>query len=86
MARIGEFVAEANDYLAAFIVPERFQAFGPWELQGVEFGLNPADSPDVFEVMLVLDGDTYGLWGVRFGYSGPPLDRFYPVQFSRRQW
>jgi hypothetical protein len=39
----------------------------------------------VFEVLVVLDGDGYGLWGVRFGFFGTPLDRYYPVQFSRRQ-
>ena len=85
-ARLDEFVAEANGYLAAFVVPERFEASGEWELHGVEFGRNPADPPGTFEVLLVLDGDTYGLWGVRFALSGPPLDRYYPVQFSRRQW
>jgi hypothetical protein len=85
-ARIDEFVGEANGYLAAFVVPERFEACGPWALHGVEFGRDPADPTDMFEVLLVLDGDTYGLWGVRFQFSGTPLDRFYPVQFSRRQW
>ena len=85
-ARLDEFVAEANGYLSAFVVPERFEGSGPWELQGVEFGRNAIDASEVFEVLLVLDGDTYGLWGVRFVPSGPPLDRYYPVQFSRRQW
>ncbi len=85
-ARIEEFMAEANSYLSAFVVPERFEASGPWELHGVEFGRNPADLSSGFEILLVLDGDTYGLWGVRYALSGPPLDRFYPVQFKRRQW
>jgi hypothetical protein len=85
-ARLDEFVSEANGYLAAFVVPERFEASGTWDLQSVEFGRAPDDPPDVFELMLVLDGDTYGLWGVRFKLSDPPLDCFYPVQFCRRQW
>ncbi len=84
-AQIDEFVSEANGYLTAFVVPERFGASAPWKLQGIEFGRNTADPTDVFEVLLVLEGDTYGVWGVRFSFSSTPLDCFYPVQFSRRQ-
>jgi hypothetical protein len=85
-ARIDEFVAEANGYLAAFVLPEKFEASGLWELQGVQFGRNPVDPPKTFEMLLVIDGDPYGLWGVQFVHFSPPLDRYYPVQFSRRQW
>jgi hypothetical protein len=82
---IDAFLAEANAYLAAFVVPERFKAFGPWELQGADFGCRAAGAVDEFELLLFLGDDIYGEWGVRFGYAGDPLNRFYPRQFWRRQ-
>jgi hypothetical protein len=105
-ANIHAFVAEANRYLAAFVVPERFKAFGPWEFQAAEFGqqdaerfrsyrtspLSPSgDRVDVFEILLFLGDDIYGIWGVRFGCSGTfggpesQLDRFSPHGFRRLQ-
>jgi hypothetical protein len=83
--RIAAFEAEADDYLAAFVTPDRFDAHRPWEICGIEFGIRPSDAADEFEVLLSLGGDTFGLWGVRFKFSGPPLDRFYPMEFRRRQ-
>jgi hypothetical protein len=84
-AHIEEFVAEANEYLASFVAPERFEASGPWHVQSIEFGRKPTAALDVFEMQLVVDGDTYGLWRVRFRYHSPPIDRYFPEQFSRQQ-
>jgi hypothetical protein len=83
--RIDAFVTEADEYLAAFVVPDRFEARRPWEVYSIEFGSQSSDLADEFEVLLLLAGDTYGLWGVRFRFRGPPLDRFYPIEFRRRQ-
>ncbi len=85
-AHIDLFVTNANDYLLAFVVPGRFESRGPWMLQSVAFGLRLDDSVDDFELFLVLDGDTYGLWSVQFCLADTPLGRYFPNQFSRRQW
>lgn len=85
-SQIDAFVTQANDYLSAFVNPERFESCGPWMLESVEFGRRPTDSVDDFEMFLVLDGDTYGLWSVRFGFVGSILNRHVPQQFSRREW
>lgn len=85
-ANIDAFLAEANAYLATWVVPERFGGFGPWELQeGFEFGRRLDDPADVFDMHLYLGNDIYGAWGVRFGYGGALLDRFYAREFWRRQ-
>ncbi len=55
-------------------------------LERVEFGRRPNDSVDDFEMFLVLDSDTYGLWSVRFGFAGSLLNRHIPQLFSRQQW
>ncbi len=79
-------MTQANDYLSAFVNPERFESCRPWMLESVEFGRRLTDSVDDFEMFLVLDGDTYGLWSVRFGFVGAILNRHVPQQFSRREW
>jgi hypothetical protein len=84
-ARIGEFVSEANEYLSAFVVPERFEASGPWELMGADFGRAASDPSDTIDILLSLDGDGYGMWWVRFRFAGPQLPNYYPNQFGRRQ-
>ena len=84
-ARIDEFVGEANGYLTAFVVPERFEASGPWELMGADFGRQGSDPADAIDVLLSLDGDGYGMWWVRFRFARPQLPRYYPNQFGRRQ-
>jgi hypothetical protein len=83
---LGGFADEAQCYLRAFIDPTRFGGVGDWELEFVEFSRRPDDPADGFELLFHLEGDQYGLWGVRFGFSGPPLDRFFPLEFRRRQW
>jgi hypothetical protein len=104
-ASISMFVAEANVYLAAFVAPERFKAFGPWNFEAAEFGQQsverfrayrtskcyPADDRvDVFEIILSLGNDIYGVWGVRFACSDfggleSTRDRFHAHAFRRLQ-
>ena len=84
-ARIDALAAEANAYLAAFVVPERFGAAGPWEWVGADFGRDPAAPADAIDLLLFLEGDGYGMWWVRFRFAGPQLPRFFPNQFGRRQ-
>jgi hypothetical protein len=82
---VDAFVKEANDYLAAFVDKARLEADGNWEADGLVFGRRQSDSVDDFDLTLNIEGDTYGRWTVRFQLSGPPLDRYFPVEFSRRQ-
>jgi hypothetical protein len=84
-AHIDEFISEANDYLAVFVLPERFESSGPWEYERAEFGPQADDSVNVFEMSLTLHNDIYGWWAVRFVFAGSPLNRFYPNWFSRQQ-
>jgi hypothetical protein len=84
-ARIEAFVTEADGYLACFVDTERFETHRPWQVESFDFGVQRSDAADEFEVLLVLEGDTYGVWGVRFRPGGPPSDRFYPIEFRRRQ-
>jgi len=83
-ANFEPFVMAANEYLSAMVSLERFNATLPWIAQGFEFGIYREDSFTEFEVCLVIDGDTYGLWHVRFRDVGPPVG-FWPVAFSRQQ-
>lgn len=75
-------VSAANEYLSALIEKGRFEASGDWMGEGFEFGKNPLDPLNEFEVSLVIDGDHYGLWRVRFRDSEPPIG-CSPVAFSR---
>jgi hypothetical protein len=84
-AHLTEFVAAAREYLAAVADPDGIQA-AAWHLHGAEFGRDPADPTDTFELLLVLRGDGHGPWGVRFRADGPSRDRFVPSEIHPRQW
>lgn len=83
-AHLAAFVDAAQEYLASFVNPALFQGRS-WSLQGVEFGLHPVHSPDVFEVQLMLAGNESALWGVQFLARSLPLEEFIPTQFRRQQ-
>jgi len=82
-AQAQHFIDSAIKHLDAAIAKERFGASGDWMVQGFEFGKNPADSVNEFEVWFVIDGDIYGRWYVKFQDHGPPLG-CTPGAFSRR--
>jgi hypothetical protein len=74
-----------REYLRLFIDPAHIAARDQWRLESVEFGLNPDDLPSAFALLYRLEGDQYGLWWVQFGFAGPPLERFFPNEFGRKQ-
>lgn len=82
---IEAFAMAADNYLAAFVVPATFEARRPWDVYGIEFGRHRLDQDDEFEMLLSLSGDNHAIWGVRFKAGIPPSDRFYPIEFRRRQ-
>jgi hypothetical protein len=84
-ARIEAFEAEADEYLAGFVDTKRIKAHRPWRVESFEFGVRRSDAADEFEMLMVLEGDTYGVWGVRFRPGGALSVRFYPIEFRRRQ-
>lgn len=78
--RLQLFVAEASGYLAEFV-----KKVGPCYPQEVTFGADPEDTSDTFDLVLIMDGDDYGYWKVKFSFAGEPLNCFFPNEFTRSQ-
>lgn len=80
--RLGPLEAAARHYLRAFVDEGKLDGPGEWHLEWVEFGRQPDELPEPFELILVHEGDGYGGWGVRF-FRGPAGWR--PWEFRRFQ-
>lgn len=79
--RLDALLPEAVEYVESFASWR-----GRWSMMSAEFGRTPPFlDADHFDLLITLDHDTYGVWGVRFRHD-PRHDRFLPFQFSRRQW
>jgi hypothetical protein len=82
-AQVDRFVAEATAYLRAFVDGSRFDCPGDWSLEWLEFGRDAhSNMQRPFELVFVLDEDTYGGWGVLFADAGEPVG-YWPNQFRR---
>lgn len=80
--RLGPLEAAARRYLRAFVDEGKLDGPGVWHLEWLEFGRQPDEPAEPFELILVHEGDGYGGWGVRFfcGSAG-----WRPWEFRRFQ-
>jgi hypothetical protein len=82
-AQIERFESESIAYLRAFVDGSRFGCSDNWSLEWLEFGrYKHLKMRQPFELVFVLDEDSYGGWGVRFADVGDPVG-YCPNQFRR---
>jgi hypothetical protein len=72
-------------YIETALSNPGFRPTNGWEFQWFEVGLSRCGKHVDCELFIGKDGDTYGLWSVRFRWQ-EALTRFVPSAVTRQSW